>query len=102
MSPTPDKLELHGADQFETATEALEAIDADIGTIGYLVRIKHVLSKLPTSAAQPDRYNYYANGLQGARLKADIMMGLELLGNQADTPEQKMAAQALLEILREQ
>lgn len=102
MPPTPDKLALHGYSQVETALEALELIDADIDLIDYLVRSRHVLSQLPPSPIQPERINIYAHGQHGMRLKADIFMGLELLSAQADTPEQKLAAKALLEIIREQ
>lgn len=101
MPPSPDKLELHGKDQFDTALDALNVVESE-AHFNYLAKVQWTLSHLPSMQAQPDRFNFYANGEHGLVLKADILMGLELLSQQADTPEQMMAAQALRAVISEQ
>lgn len=101
MPPTPDKLELHGKDQFDTALDALDAVESE-AHFNYLAGVQWTLSHLPPMEAHPDRFNFYANGEHGLVLKADILMGLELLSRQADTPGKMMAAQALHAVISEQ
>ena len=97
-----DEILLHGKLQVDTAIAALHAVDVNPVATDVLETARNtqrVVAML--NPGQPERINLFFGGAFAATMKADILVGLEFLISQADTPEQKIAAQALLETLRQ-
>ncbi|MDB5163331.1 MAG: hypothetical protein JWO54_609 [Candidatus Saccharibacteria bacterium] len=94
-----DELQLKGKIQLDTAIDALDTIGINPSAAEKLQILR--TTQQQHAAAFPDEpeqlYLYFKGG-KTAAIKADILVGLELLSANADKPEQKIAAQALLEI----
>lgn len=105
MRPSsPDKILLSGALQVDTAIDALSAVDVNPKAKDMLQNIRNVHKQtLIDSPDGPDNINlFFGPDDTTSAMKADIIVGLELLSMQSDTPEQKLAAQALLEVMNTQ
>lgn len=101
MEDSPaDTLFLKGALQFDTALEALNTLDATSDAAGRLRKIRTAQKQLATAFPdEPERISIFLQGGNTADLKASIITGLEIMSASADTPERKIAAQALLEVM---
>lgn len=95
-----DTLFLKGALQFDTALEALNALDTTSDAAGLLRKVRAVQKQLAaTHPDEPERISIFLQGGNTADLKASIITGLEIMSSSADTTERKIAAQALLEVM---
>ncbi len=103
MQPLPyTELNLDGALQLDTAIAALRVVDVNPIALKLLedARITHQVAAA-MSPNQSKTLPLHYHGDHAAIMKADLIVGLELLSSQADSPEQKIAAQALLETIRQ-
>ena len=101
MEHSPDDiLHLQGALQVDTAIEALNTLDVHAEGANKLNFIRTLQKELTAIFPdEPERITIHFEGGQTAAIKAGIIMGLELMSTDAQTPEQKIAALALLEVM---
>lgn len=101
MESSPnDTLDLKGALQVDTAIAALRAIDVNPSAEKSLTTIRNIQQVLVKAFPDaPERINLHFEGGSTAAMRADLLIGLEMLTSSADTPEQKIAAKALLEVM---
>lgn len=98
-----ETLTLRGGLQVDTAIEALDAIGSATAISQAIVTLRNIQKR---SAArkpdEPERISITFKGDAAGAARNDILMGLELLSSGGATTEQKIAAQALLDVMREQ
>ena len=102
MLYSPNTLSLNGTLQIDTAIAALAAVDTNPAALQTLETIRNIEEKLSVDspARASELIGLFLDGDTVAAMKADITLGLELLSHQASSPEQKIAARALLEVMR--
>lgn len=102
MAPTPpDLLKLSGAQQLNTFIEALLVSRADEAEIERFTTIRSIHESIPGNIDKPE---YPLLSMQGSNIEAvkrDALTGLEVIMENAETVEQKMAAKALFDALME-
>ena len=101
--PSHETIHINGVAELDTAIAALRVVDTDSSgakTFETLRSVRNDLAEMNDDDS--DTLKLTLQGGTTGAVKADIITGLEILSAAADTPEQKLAAQALLEVMRQE
>jgi hypothetical protein len=102
MQPLPyAEVNLNSTLELDTAIAALRALDVTPFATELLEITRHTKQEaIKADPNQSTAIHLHYHGDYAAIMRADLLVGLEIISSQADSPEQKIAAQALLETMR--